>query len=276
MAGVALAITDMTWSLYAPSRLLKLITSFFPRYGEPKFPLRRKVIERGIMKEATLELRPPKFTVHLLADTSIPGQHSSPKAVSVSSMDKVVDVRKAFASAMSAQKTAAGKYRVWRIPSSASSEELLFTTDSLRTCGATLLEGDQNNVEDELVDSNEEFVVEFMRNDGWLVDASDIRSSNEVFPSGPPPPPPPPPTQPGPLFSSGTDFFSQMETQQKTSATVGTTAAFPSKSGAVVAVNKSGPSPRPKVQQEPGTMGLGNMSVLNIVHDLMMLTYEID
>ena len=39
--------------------------SIFRRYGPPKFPLPRKVIERGIHKEATLELRPPKFNVHV-------------------------------------------------------------------------------------------------------------------------------------------------------------------------------------------------------------------
>ncbi|KAI0741559.1 cysteine proteinase [Daedaleopsis nitida] len=229
---------------FIPGDVWKLLEEW---YGPPKFPLPRKVIERGIMKEAKLELRPPKFNVHVLVPSSLPGQHTPVKTITVSSTDSVADARKAFAESLST--TGTGNYRVWRVPPSASSEELLFSVESLRTCGATLLESDQSNVEDELVDSSEELVVEFMKKDGWLIDVSE----STVLPA-PPACPPPPATQPAPLFSSGTDFFTKM--QQKTTPSVGTTAVSPFKPATV---NKPGPSARPKVQQEPGTMGLGNM-----------------
>lgn len=229
-----------------------------------------------MLKEATLELRPPKFIVHLLTPARIPGQHTQSRTVTVSSTDSIAYARKTFAAAVCTSKTVPTKYRVWRIPSSASSEELLFPADMLKTCGATLLESDQSNVEDELVDSSEEFVVEFIQRDEWLVNASEVSPSANGAPALPPPPPPP--TQSGPLFSSGTDFFSKIhsKTQQQTSPTASTTAVSPFKSGTVVSVSKPGTSARPKVQHDPGTMGLGNMSVFIAVRSLAMLTHNVE
>ncbi|RPD76448.1 cysteine proteinase [Lentinus tigrinus ALCF2SS1-7] len=225
-----------------------------PRYGPSPNPLPRKVVERGITKMAALELHPPKFRVHLLVPAVI-SRSSPPKMVAVSSTDKVGDVMQTFAETISKEK-AAGRYRVWRVASTVTPDNMLVAADIVRTHGAILLERtDERTVEGEFVESDESFVVEFTQSDQWVVDTSQVPSPSSA--RSLPPPPPPPPTQNAPLFKSGSDFFSQFS--QKTSPAVGATSNSSFKSGAVVAVNKSGPSARPKVQQEPGTMGLGNM-----------------
>ncbi|KAI0372717.1 cysteine proteinase [Pilatotrama ljubarskyi] len=224
-------------------------------YGEPKYPLPRKVIARGIVQEPVLELRPPSFKVHLLAPASIPGQNMPVKEVTVSSTDKIRDVRRAFAAALSPQKAASVQYRVWKIASDASTDQLLFSADTLRGCGASLLADDDGTVGDELVDSSEVFVVEFINRDKWIVDPAEVTplSDGVPVPSGPPPPPP---TQPGPLFSSGSDFFSKLQTKTAPVVETATSSAF--KPGPITAVSKAGSSAA-KVQREPGTLGLGNM-----------------
>ncbi|KAI1793553.1 cysteine proteinase [Ganoderma leucocontextum] len=236
---------------FVPEPIWKLFEEW---YGPSPLRLPRKVIERGFMKQASLELRPPKFSVHLLVLSNIPGQSIAPLEVTVSSTDKVSDARTAFVEAASPQKASTVQYRVWRLPSQAASAERLLPADTLRTCGATELAPTETTVEDEFVDSGEAFVVEFMNRGQWIVDASEF--ANGVAPQTSPPPPPPP-TQPAPLFSSGTDFFSQLQT--KSPPAVSTTAASPFKPNALVSTNKPSASTRPKAQQDPGTMGLGNM-----------------
>ncbi|OSD02956.1 cysteine proteinase [Trametes coccinea BRFM310] len=225
-------------------------------YGQPKHPLPRTVIARGIMQEPQLELRPPAFKVHLLSPTTVPGQTMPPKEVTVSSTDKIRDVRRTFAMALSPQKASSTQFRVWKIAPDASTDSLLFSADTLRTCGAALLEDSDRTVDDELVDSSEVFVVEFMSRDHWLVDSAQVTPLSDGTASSSQPPPPPP-TQPGPIFNSGPDFFSQL--QQKTPAAVSTTSATMFTPG-TVSTSKVGPSSsKPKIQREPGTLGLGNM-----------------
>ncbi|CDO75837.1 hypothetical protein BN946_scf184951.g35 [Trametes cinnabarina] len=221
-------------------------------YGEPKYPLPRKVIARGILQEPQLELRPPAFKVHLLSPTALPGQNLPPREVTVSSTDKIREVRHAFAAAFNPQKAASGQFRVWKIAPNASTDCALFSVDTLRTCGAALLEDSDRTVDDELVDSSEVFVVEFMTRDSWMVDAAQVAPLSADGASQAPPPP----TQAGPIFNSGPDFFSQL--QQRSAPTVSTTDATSFASSAVT-VSKPGPSAKPKVQREPGTLGLGNM-----------------
>ncbi|RDX48228.1 cysteine proteinase [Lentinus brumalis] len=234
---------------FVPEDVWKLFEQW---YGPSPIPLPRKVIERGIAQMATLELHPPRFHVQLLVPAVI-GRSSPPKAVTVSSTDKVGDVIQTFAEALSKEQAAIGRYRVWRVPFNITSDStMLVGADTLRTHGASLLEAnDQRTVEGEFVESDESFVVEFTQAGQWIVDASQVPSPS----SARSPPPPPPPTQNAPLFNSGSDFFSQL--QQKTPPAVGAMSTS-QKSGALVSVTKSGSYAREKVQ-EPGTVGLGNM-----------------
>ncbi|OJT02905.1 Ubiquitin carboxyl-terminal hydrolase 4 [Trametes pubescens] len=233
----------------------ELWTKLLEWYGEPKYPLPRKVIARGLMQEPILELRPPSFKVHLLAPTSVPGQSTPVKEVTVSSTDKIRAVRHTFAAAVSPQKAALGQFRVWKTTSDASMDQLLFPADTLRTCGASLLEDDDNTVGDELVDTSEVFVVELMTRDKWLLEVSEVAPPTNGAPAPSAPPPPPPPTQPGPLFGSGTDFFTQLQQKAPPVTNATTTSAF--KPAPSNALTKS--SARPRVQHDPGTLGLGNM-----------------
>lgn len=245
-------ILSLKWTRPRPSHPVKLLTSLFRRYGPPKFPLPRTVIERGILKEASLELHPPKFHVYLLVPESIPGQTVPVKTVTVSSTDKVNDACRVFAEAFASDKALPGLYRVWRIPSNAASDGMLFSASTLRTCGAMLLDDEQGSVEEEFVDSGEGFAVEFMSNATWVVNAAEISTT-------PVPVPPPPPTQSAPLFNTGNDFFSKMGTKSMKSSATATTAPSPfGLSNSQANVNKQGSSTRTKLH-EPGTMGLGNM-----------------
>lgn len=248
----------MAWTCLTLPFFIDAVMWLYRRYGEPRYPLPRKVIARGLMQEPVLELRPPSFKVHLLTPTSIPGQSSPVREVTVSSTDKIRAVRHAFATAVSPQKAALGQFRVWKTTSNASMDQLLFPADTLRTCGASLLEDDENTVGDELVDTSEVFVVELMTREKWILDASEVAPPPNGAPSPSAPPPPPPPTQPGPLFGSGTDFFTQLQ-KKAPPVTNATTSAI--KPGPANALTKS--STRPKVQHDPGTLGLGNMYVVS-------------
>ncbi|KAI0629147.1 cysteine proteinase [Trametes polyzona] len=225
-------------------------------YGQSTYPLPRKVIARGLAQEPVLELRPPSFKVLMLTPTNLPGQAIPPHEVTVSSTDSVRGARQAFATAVNPAKASSGEFRVWKISADASTDQLLFPVDRLRTCGAALLEDSENTVGDELVDSSEVFVVELMHRDKWQIEASDVAPPLDATPAGSVPPPPPPSTQPGPLFGSGPDFFTTLQ-QKKAPAAETSSSTF--KSGPVVTVSKPGPSTRPKAQHDPGTLGLGNM-----------------
>ncbi len=249
----------MAWTCLTLSFFIDAVMWLYRRYGEPKYPLPRKVIARGLMQEPILELRPPSFKVHLLAPTSVPGQSTPVKEVTVSSTDKICAVRHTFAAAVSPQKAALGQFRVWKTTSDASMDQLLFPADTLRTCGASLLEDDDNTVGDELVDTSEVFVVELMTRDKWLLEVSEVAPPTNGAPAPSAPPPPPPPTQPGPLFGSGTDFFTQLQQKAPPVTNATTTSAF--KPAPSNALTKS--SARPRVQHDPGTLGLGNMYVVS-------------
>ncbi|KAI0644201.1 cysteine proteinase [Trametes meyenii] len=235
------------------------VPCFLGLYGQPEHPFPRKVILRGPSQQPILELRPPSFKVHLLAPTDIPGQSLPVKEVTVSSTDKIGDACRAFAQTISSSK-ASGQFRVWKIPASASTDRLIFSADSLRSCSAALLEDNGGIVGDELVDSTEVFVVEFFNQDKdkWIVELAEVALPSD----GAQPPttvPPPPLTQPqsGPLFSPGTDFVSRLE--QKTAPSVATSAVSTYKAGSVSVGKASTSVTRHKVQCEPGTLGLGNM-----------------
>ena len=252
MAQSRLSSPDMLglkWTRRRPPHPVKLLTTLFRRYGAAKMPLPRTVIERGILKELTLELRPPKFRVHMLVPTIIPGQSIKAKTVTVSSTDKVSDACRTFAEAIAVDKAATGQYRVWRISSNAGTEDALFPVETLRTCGATLLDGEQGLVEEEFVDSSEEFAVEFMMpTSEWVVNASEISATSA-----------PPPPKSEPLFGNNPDFFAKLERERTIVPYTGTgSGTQPSKSTALTKVSSS--SSRGKAG-EPGTMGLGNMLV---------------
>ncbi|KAI0666784.1 cysteine proteinase [Trametes maxima] len=233
-------------------------TKFVDWYGQPRHPLPRRVILRGLSQQPILELRPPSFKVHLLAPDVVPGQSVPAKEVTVSSTDKIGDARRAFAEAISLSK-ASGQFRVWKIPAGTSTGQLIFSADSLRTCGASLLEDNGGIVGDELVDSTEVFVVEFFDKDKWIVEPAAVAPPSDGVRPPPAAPPPPPLTQPqpSPLFGPGTDFVSRLE--QKSAPSVNTSVVSTYKPGSV-SVNKASTSvSRHKVQCEPGTLGLGNM-----------------
>ncbi|KAH9940921.1 cysteine proteinase [Epithele typhae] len=225
---------------FVPDRVWRLFEEW---YGTPKFPLPRKVVQRGLAQETALELCPPSFNIHIISTSSIPGQALPPTTVTVSSADKVSNACRAFAEAMDASKAEGGQYRVWRIPSSTTLNSIFIPVDAFRKSGVMLLNGEEGVVEDEFVDSGEAFAVEFMSSGNWLVDASNF---------GPPPPAPvsvlplTQTAQPAPLFKPSSDFVSKLE--QRTLPTVSVTATSPFKPNAVA--HKA---------QEPGTMGLGNM-----------------
>jgi len=210
-----------------------------------------------------LELRPPSLKVLVLKDLGADGEITglSHPYVTVSIRDTMKTLCKALVSAVTPRINI--PYRIWKIecgdfPGSQ------FPTSKLASSGAELVEETDKTVEENMIQPDDPFVVEFQENGSWIVDASQIV----------PPPPPsihaPPPGVPPPLFGPGSDFFANLNNnrtsfssiqspsplQHSSSSKANESSVVPFKSG----FSKTGR----KTVQEPGTLGLGNMYALKL------------
>jgi len=139
-------------------------------------------------------------------------------------------------------------YRIWRIGIALNeSQEIEYPASQLPMSDAKILDASDNNLEEECVESDDAFVVEFKQPDGWIAEAP--RSF----------------LQPAPVFNSDDGFFNRMTTTLPVSSTSykggyfntpGTSVSKPSV--ALTLSNKTFVK-----TLEPGTLGLGNMSVIS-------------
>jgi hypothetical protein len=166
--------------------------------------------------------------------------------VEISVGDTLTQLSHALAAAFNKQGT---PHRIWCdvLPT----EWTLYPCAKLIEDRARLLEESEDSVEKELIQTGDAFAVEFQDEDGnWLVDADRLGSGAIVIANDPCIPPP--------LFGPANDFFLSM--QSSTSSSARGTSALNKTS----AVTKSWTSSAPvasssKRNQEPGTLGLGNM-----------------
>ncbi|KAJ3557337.1 hypothetical protein NM688_g1526 [Phlebia brevispora] len=235
-------------------------------YGQPRYPLPRKVIGRGIMQEPALEVRPPQLHAYVLlpdlptrTTASIP-----PQIVTVSVTDTVTDVRKALIQSLfNTEQAPTRRYRVWKFEDTPP-ETTVMTTKNIRETRASILEDSSKMVGEALIENGDVFAVESELDGKWLISEDDI----PLLYRSPPGtnnvdlPPTPQSTQglieaPKPLFNSNKDFFSKLQTN-------GTSSQSGTANGKLPLVVKPTPSkdprPAPKVcTLVPGTLGLGNM-----------------
>ncbi|PCH44360.1 cysteine proteinase [Wolfiporia cocos MD-104 SS10] len=219
---------------------------FVEQYGQPRLSFPRRVISVGVQEEAQLELHPPRVRVHVVVPTVVPGVVVPPRTITISVKDTINEVRKGVENALEAHDSRV--YRIWKLADSSDEwTQASCTPEQLKARGGTLLGlNEQSTVEDELIQAGDSLAVESQLEGKWVVDASEV------------------PAQPGTvststsrstntesstpkLFSSGSDFFSQMQSSGSKPAP-----AVKSDSSLMV-VRSKGPA------QEPGIVGLGNM-----------------
>ncbi|KAG6840248.1 hypothetical protein C0991_007941 [Blastosporella zonata] len=226
---------------------------FIHWYGDAIRPLGRRVIERGSAKQTALELRPPVVKVFRLAKTKVDFPTFVHLIVSVGETLKTFHGLLAERVAQQGEKDVA--FRVWKIePVDDQWNSLAFPYSLLKDAGGKLVEDSADKtLEEDALDSDDCFVVEFKDESGWL--------SDSVLP--PPPTASGLPGVPPPLFKLTDGFFDRMS-KSSTSSTASTSVTAASTSTTRVdnayGLTTSSWKLTPKEKAlEPGTLGLGNM-----------------
>jgi len=156
-------------------------------------------------------------------------------------------------------------YRIWKLGITVDDPVgIEYPASQLPISDAKIIDSSDKTLEEEGIESDETFIVEFKQSDGWIAEAPKVV------------------LQPVPLFSSNVGFFDRMSsdlsptTQYKSNFygtsnynTMGTSfSKTPSVSLTLANNNKNFMKPL-----EPGTLGLGNMSVFVIGPIAMFLTH---
>ncbi|KAH8093309.1 cysteine proteinase [Cristinia sonorae] len=216
-------------------------------YGQPEWPLPRKVITRGFMNEASLEIMPPRLKVHLLVRESQLSPPPAPAYVTVSIKDTVRSLSMTMAKAVGAADSSA-PIRLWKLPEETDYPSLEYPVSELKQVG-TLLDADgRKSIEDALINSGDAFVVEIRTDQGWL--APDPDSQVPVSETSTP--------QSTRLFGTP-NFFDQL--QAKSSPTSSVELSKPDSSPFKPAsAMKSKYNVQVKASKiDPGTLGLSNL-----------------
>lgn len=217
---------------------------FVQWYGKAIHPLPRRVIERGTSKQTTIELRPPTLKAFILSVT----KRDSPvhPSITISGGESIATLNAQLAAAVAPVASTKAPFRIWKIhPVSEECTALHFPSSLLEPSGGKIQEDSDKTLEEEGVQSDDCFVVEFKQPSGWILEV-------------PPVVPPPPitvagrPGVPAPLFNSKDGFFNRMS---KAVAPI---------SSPVSKIDNFSSTPSWKSSQkekilEPGTLGLGNM-----------------
>ncbi|KZT09960.1 cysteine proteinase [Laetiporus sulphureus 93-53] len=220
---------------------------FVEWYGEPRHPLPRKVIGRGIHEEPTIELHPPRVKVHVLTGAPVPGVSVPPRTVVISVKDTVQDVHSKLPEPVLGADGRA--YRIWKLTESSTAwEQMSCTPEQLKQRGGIILEPSQRTVEDEMIEAGDDFVVEYQTDGHWVAEASEVPSQPGISSTSTSQSTIQAPTPR--LFSSENDFFSNMQVK----SSVAKPALSTTKNGPLIHTRSAKGS-----SQEPGTLGLGNM-----------------
>ncbi|KAG6902330.1 hypothetical protein C0995_001367 [Termitomyces sp. Mi166 len=219
------------------------------RYGEAIHPLPRRVIERGSSKQASLELRPPVLRVFRLTKTK--SEDLSFSRITVSAGETVKTLITLLAAAVVPEGKRDAAYRVWKVDAPDDDwTSLEFPVSQLTHLNGKILEDSADKtLEEECVESDDCFVVEFKEESAWLFEAV----------------PPPPSTSTGrpevlaPLFSSSDGFFNRMSGTSATSAASTSVGRLDNGYTPSTSWKSSFSSLSKEKPIEPGTLGLGNM-----------------
>lgn len=135
-------------------------------------------------------------------------------------------------------------YRIWKMGIAISdSQEIEYPVSQLSMSDAKILEASDKTLEEEGVESDDAFIVEFKQSDGWV--AENPRSF----------------LQPAPVFNSDDGFFNKMSST--VSSTTAHKTSYFNASGSSLSKPSLALTPSNIMKSlEPGTLGLGNMSVI--------------
>lgn len=230
------------------------------RYGEAKQPLARRVIARGNSRQVSLELYPLRLRVLRLAKGTSEVNTDGPSHpyVTISAGDTIKALCERLANVVSPDPRTYTPYRVWGITTVDENWNYAqFPSSLLASCDWKLVKESTKTVGEEGIESDDGFVVEFKQPDGWIWDPPKLQ--NKAFailgrrePSAP-------------LFNSNDGFFNRMGSGiSSSSSSFKASESF--QSNLLSAPSKPSTSSLPFNNRhtkslEPGTLGLGNMSV---------------
>lgn len=176
--------------------------------------------------------------------------------VTISAGETIAKLCTKLADAVSPGKETRSPYRVWNLTADVDDKtETEFLGSQLSASDAKIIEESDKTLEEHGIESDDTFVVEFKQPDGWIADAPKTDQTRVAALENL-----------RPLFNSNEGFFNKMSplSSQRSADSYGglglydrlTSSASRSLSTAVTVGNKS------LVKTlEPGTLGLGNMSV---------------
>ncbi|KAJ8518564.1 hypothetical protein ONZ45_g4395 [Pleurotus djamor] len=216
---------------FVPSEVWNALVSW---YGPALKPLPRKVIERGVAKQTTLELYPPRFKVLRLikSEPSPTSKHKAAPSITISAHDSVKTLLETARALFTEETT---EYRVWKVDTTLLDVEgPEFPISELKLNHGKVIAPSDKTLESAMLDSEDLIVIEFQDADGaWLVDSADMEAA---------------PFRP---FESRDGFFNRMGSRPSTEPTT-ELAPAPKYSFKTTPVRKV-------VSIDRGTLGLGNM-----------------
>ncbi len=201
--------------------------------------------------EVALELQPPRLRVLRLAQTEVLPDLDAPSHpyVTLSTQDTIKTLCERLAIVVAPESPVPlPEYRVWKVePSGDDFNHPEYPLSEFNLNRGTRVLPTEETLGDELIDTDDAFVVEFKRENGWLSDTP-LKSNTTTVAFEP---------EPKPLFNSNDSFFNRMGNNHN--MTVTTTKTRATVDDYYVSSLPSKPNGRVHRTVEPGTLGLGNM-----------------
>ncbi|KAF9482583.1 cysteine proteinase [Pholiota conissans] len=217
-------------------------------------PLPRRVIARGAARLPSLELRPLRLKSFRLVKAFTSTSNPPHPWVQISAGETISTLCGKLADSISPGSETRSPYRIWRIAEISEDQgETDFLGSQLLLSEGRIVEESTKTLEEEGIESDDAFVVEFKQANGWIVQAPKTPQKLTVVESS------------RPLFNSNEGFFNKMSATitpvTTTTATYKpsvydglTTTTLKSTSSALALASKASA----KII-EVGTLGLGNM-----------------
>lgn len=251
-------VPEEVWSQFvlwyvAPQFCVSCTNFQAPRYGPPIHPLPRRVIARGVAKQATIELRPLRFKVFRLVKAYADHESTTHPYLTISAGETISSLCSRLAAAASPDGQTSSPYRIWSLPSD-DSTRAEFLGSQLPLSQAKIIEESEQTLEEKELESDDAFVVEFKQSDGWIVEVPKAAPLAIELPP--------------PVFQSNDGFFNKMSSTLPSTSSMVPYKSTLYNSFSITSTSRSSSStavtlPGKIISKaiDPGTLGLGNMSV---------------
>lgn len=202
-----------------------------------------------------MELHPPRLKVFKLTkqDCTVNSDSASHPWLVLSAGDTISTLCTKLAESVSASALSHTPYRIWKLESEYDDwSNLEYPSSQLFAAGGKIVESTARTLEEDGIQSDDAFAVEFKQPEGWIVETpKPVEKSVNL--------------EPAPIFNSKDGFFNKMGssstyTPPKTNG--GIISAFNgSSSSSKISAFSLTTNNRNTKTLEPGTLGLGNMYV---------------